>query len=199
MNCAEWEEKIALYLGDDLAVHDLDRVEGHLRACAECARFYKELKLDANSLRSAPPEAATADYSVLRRLIRRRVASEQWRKRLVPLIAVAAAVVLAIVVRSTAPQPVIPAPQPIVVRMPAPRVEKSVHTGGAGLQPARFHPKHPTTDPDLEAALMRFTNSELPQQEAHPKTPIEMRVRTKDPNVTIVVFQPNEATPNENE
>ncbi len=220
MNCAEWEEKIALYMGDDLAAGEVAAVVGHVGKCAGCARLFRELEADANGLRMAPPEASTLDYSASRQQIRRQLFRYQWRRRLVvPMIAVAAAVIVAIAIRTVDRNEAIPPPRPVLARIPQANVQPRIsspartsspygrmhrrnrlrHLGGAGLQPARFRRKHTKPDRELEAALERFTTSDAPLQQARPKTPFEMQIRTKDPNVTIMVFQANEAIPNENE
>ncbi len=198
MNCVEWEEKIAFWAGDDLASGDVAAVEEHIRNCPECARFHRELEADARGLRLPPPEASSFGYSASRQQIRRRATRDQWRGRLVlPAIAAAAAVILAIALRTTV-EPM-PPPPPILARVPElPHVVPGVKRVG-GLRPTRFRPRLPKPDRELEAALQRFTDSQQSPQESRRKTPVEMQIRTKDPNVTILVFQANEATPNENE
>jgi anti-sigma factor RsiW len=43
MNCAEWQEKIALFTGADLPADEALAVEAHLSVCDECRGFEREL------------------------------------------------------------------------------------------------------------------------------------------------------------
>jgi hypothetical protein len=47
-NCAEWQERIALYAGGDAA----EGVEGHLAECAACQEFWSEMRESVEALRS---------------------------------------------------------------------------------------------------------------------------------------------------
>jgi hypothetical protein len=47
MNCADWEERIALYSSGDVAPAD---VEGHVAICPECRVFLQELAANGTAL-----------------------------------------------------------------------------------------------------------------------------------------------------
>jgi hypothetical protein len=51
MNCREFEDRIALYAGDDLPAEDAAEVERHLGQCPECARFAEEMRESQVSLK----------------------------------------------------------------------------------------------------------------------------------------------------
>jgi len=78
MTCAEFEERIALYVGGELAPGERLAVEEHLRVCAECAALARELEEDRAWLASRPPETAEVDYVAMRMEIRRRIDRPRW-------------------------------------------------------------------------------------------------------------------------
>jgi anti-sigma factor RsiW len=63
MNCALWQERIALFSGGDLAADDALFVERHLTECAECRAFAESLSETRTmllSLRSVDEEQVAA-------------------------------------------------------------------------------------------------------------------------------------------
>ena len=93
MMCAGFEERIARYVGGDLATEDASAIEQHLRVCSDCASLARELAEDRAWLASRPPEAAEVDFTAMRREIRREIARPRWGWK---WIAVAAAVLIVI-------------------------------------------------------------------------------------------------------
>ncbi len=86
MNCAEWEEQVALYVGGDL--EETASVERHLAVCDDCWDFSKELESNRDLLADVPLDVtalASVRAGVLRQVQGRRFA---WGK-------VAAAILLA--------------------------------------------------------------------------------------------------------
>ena len=56
MNCSEWEERLALYAGDDLSRAERAGVERHLSECAGCQVFLSGLTQGLDELRDAHAE-----------------------------------------------------------------------------------------------------------------------------------------------
>ena len=204
MNCTEWEERIALYIAADLNGVEAAEVEAHVRTCAVCSELKQELERDAINLSTSPPEVQTVNYSDLRKNIRGRIAAEQRRKKLLAVLAVAAALVLVLILKSSRHQALV---------LTSPRFSSLEGTAGFSRpsdllkaavprhSPARpdGRPRRPPPDPKLEALLQQFSESQNPPTPSGATSPLEMRIRTKDPSVTILVLQPTEGTPNENE
>ncbi len=78
MNCANWEEQIAFYIGGDLRPAESAEVERHLGECPGCQVFASGIRESLNVLREAhtedPNEAILA-------AVRARVMSELERQR----------------------------------------------------------------------------------------------------------------------
>jgi len=91
MTCAGFEERIARYVGADLAAGDAPELEQHLRVCSDCASLARELAEDRAWLASRPPETADVDFAAMRREIRREIARPRWGWK---WLAVAAAVLI---------------------------------------------------------------------------------------------------------
>jgi anti-sigma factor RsiW len=123
MNCADWEERIALYAGSDLAPAKAAEVERHLAECAGCQMFAGWLKASLELLRDAHGEALDgAHFAAVRSRVVAQLARERrplWRRAWVyGLAAVAAALLVAVAVRPSrwaAPRP----PEVAMVRPPA--------------------------------------------------------------------------------
>ena len=128
MNCAIWEEQVALYAGGDLDAAEAAGVERHLNQCAACRALAEELRAGLDSLRAAHAEPIEAErYAAVRGRVLAELAKPPRRRAVwpwaVPLVAVAAAV-LAVVMMM----------KPAVVRAPdlphavaaAPAVERAV-------------------------------------------------------------------------
>jgi len=205
MNCREWEERIALYVSDDLPAAEISAVQEHLGSCPNCTAFFNALQQDQRGLRFAPPEAATLDYAAMRGRIRHQIAGEQRRRKLLPALALAAAVLVAVVIWSThrkeAPALVVTKPVPAAPSVaPKQPVQATVlptvqpppirrHHGVPASQPV------PQPNPKLEAMLREFIASEKkPAPKPGPASQVGMRIPSRDPNVVMIVFQPTEGT-----
>jgi len=123
MNCADWEERIALYAGSDLGPAKAAEVERHLAECAGCQMFAGGLKASLGLLRDAHGEALdAAHFAAVRSRVVAQLAHERrplWRRAWVyGLAAVAAALLVALALRPSrwvAPRP----PEVAMVRPPA--------------------------------------------------------------------------------
>jgi anti-sigma factor RsiW len=165
MTCADFEERIALYVGGDLTADERLAVEDHLRACSACAELARELEEDRTRLASRPPETAEVDFAAMRREIRRKIDRPRWIWK---WIAAAAAVLLAVGVASMLRRaPVKQAP----IRLVA--AQKEVAAVIAAPQP-----KGPVVRP-------RVRRASAPEQSA---STVQIRLATRDPNVTIILL-----------
>ena len=126
MNCTDWEERLALYAGGDLAPAKAAEVERHLAECAGCQMFASGLKASLELLRDAHGDALNpAHFAAVRARVVAQLERERrpfWRRAWVyGLAAVAAALLLAVAVRPSrcvTPQP----PEVAMVHPPAPVV-----------------------------------------------------------------------------
>jgi hypothetical protein len=119
MNCGEWEERVALYAGGDLAAEDAVAVERHVAECAGCQSLLGGLRESQAWLREAHAEPVEAAHLVA---VRARVLAELeqgpcpwWRLAWVGVASLATLVILTL--RPIAP-PLPPAPK-IAVAPPA--------------------------------------------------------------------------------
>ena len=128
MNCLDWEERIALYIGGDLPPSDNGAVEMHLAECPGCQVFSSGLKRSIELLKEAHeevPEAAEAAVRarVLSAIERDRVPRMVWRW-IVPLAAAAMVLWSIIAVRPAR----VPNPPAIAIhRPPAPTAVSIPH------------------------------------------------------------------------
>ncbi len=87
MNCAHWEERIALYAGGDLPAAEAAEVERHLGDCPGCQLFASGLKESLQLLQGIhQEEIAPAHFAAVRaRVMARLEGSLQpwWRKLVV--------------------------------------------------------------------------------------------------------------------
>jgi anti-sigma factor RsiW len=170
MTCAGFEERIARYVGGDLTPGEVAAIEQHLRACVDCAELVRGLEEDREWLASRPPEIAEVDFAAMRREIRREIARPRraWK-----WLAVAAAIVLAVGLATSLRRT--PAPPRIV---PAPVVEQAVA---------------PNTNRSLTVAaqkrVLKRRRVQAPRLVLQqPDSPVEIRIATRDPNVTIILL-----------
>ena len=118
MNCVNWEERIALYAGGDLAPVEAQAVERHVAECAGCHLLLSGLRESLGLLREAHAEPigeahfAAVRARVLSELGRGPARGWRWAWIYAPWVCTAAAVVLLLAVW---PGPV----QHMVVPMPA--------------------------------------------------------------------------------
>lgn len=175
MNCADWEERIALYEGGDLAPDESAEVERHLAGCAGCQVFASGIRESLALLREAHAEPlddsafAAVRAGVIGEL-ERRPARRWW---LVLAAAAAAALMVAIfAIRTTPPQPV------VAVRTEAPprRVEIPRPVEASPAPPpavvVRVHHRRPRPHPAEETP-----KAETP--------PLVVKMVTDDPNIVI--------------
>jgi hypothetical protein len=94
MNCAAWEERIALHAGGDA----VEGVETHLAECRECTAFWQEMRESVEALRSLPGEELdNAHYTAVRARVMAELERPRaaWR-RLAWIAGVAALVIVAL-------------------------------------------------------------------------------------------------------
>ena len=165
MNCADWEQRIALHAGGDAAPEEAVRVERHLSECPGCQRFWVEMRDSLSEWREfhgALPE--TAHFTALRTRVLAEIESSRrprWRFAWVPALA-AATMAIAVAVWPGR-QPAIPDP---------PRMMASI-------------PEAPLVIPVKAARLPR---PEKIRRAASPRVahePVTIQLQTPDPNIVI--------------
>jgi len=169
MNCGDWEERIALYAGGDLAPEEARAVERHLAECAGCQRLLSGLREGLRFVGAAHAEPVEEAHFAA---VRARVLSELergpargWRRPWAYAM-VAAALLLAIALwprpsaRIVAPAP--PAPVAAVAR---------VQPAGPVAAPAVHHRTRPR-----KIVLVKAEE---------PAEPLVVKLLTDDPNVII--------------
>ncbi len=138
MNCAEWEERVALYAGGDLAAEEAYRVERHLGECAGCRVFASGVRQALETLREAdadlPSEAA---FTAVRARVMERVAARRRFAWVCGFVGTAAAALALVLLVGAERQPV-PPPPVALVRVPAAPPEAFVIPKRAkpGVRPA---------------------------------------------------------------
>ena len=166
MNCREWEERLALYAGDDLSAPERAEVERHAGECAGCQVFLSGLNAALETLKGAHADpVAEAHYAA----VRARVISDlrRERRRWAWRIAwVAAALVLALAPALwLARRPVPPAPTVAVAHPPAPLVAVG--------------------EPRVEPRPVRRMVRHARPRPATPPEPFVVKLLTDDPDVII--------------
>ena len=167
MNCVDWEERIALYSGGDLAPEEAQAAERHVAECAGCQLLLSGLRESLSLVREAHVEGVDAAHFAA---VRARVLAElergparRWRFGWVYALA-AAAVVMLIALWPRPEQRMVvampPAPAaPVVARVPIPagplhretRERKGVETVMVKLE---------TDDPDVVIYWIAETKGE---------------------------------------
>jgi hypothetical protein len=178
MNCVEWEERIALYTGGELAGEDAAEVERHVGQCLGCQVFASGMRQSLEFLTSAHQDVPDPAHFAA---VRARVLSEirgTSRRYLWPVIAAvaAAAAILLVMLR---PHPVRKpdAPQPVVAHVPAPEPP---------LEPAVRVARHRRKAPRRRAVVVAKA------QPRHEETkPLVVKLVTDDPNVVIYWISEN--------
>jgi anti-sigma factor RsiW len=187
MSCPEFKERVAQYVGGDLTPEESRPVQDHLRGCGACAELARLLERDREWLASRPPEAAQVDYAAMRQQIRSGIVRERRRRRLLPALLAAAAVVLAVGVTSHRPTP----PR-VALLVEAARITPAPEVRPSAIAPAARKPRAEELKPELtlEAAIRAFQVLEPPQLPPDGSdSPVEMRIDTRDPHVTIILVQ----------
>lgn len=95
MSCAIWEERVALFAGDDLEMAEAAGVERHLGECAACRALEEDLRSSLHALREAHAEPMAAHYAAVRARVLAELARPQRRAAWVWACAAAVAVVAA--------------------------------------------------------------------------------------------------------
>ena len=175
MNCADWEERIALYEGSDLGPDESAEVERHLAGCAGCQVFASGIRQSLALLREAhaDPLDAAAFAAVRARVmgeLERRPARRWW---LVLGAACAAALIVAIfTVRTT------PTGKPVVAfrTAPPPRVEIPRLAEATSTRPpavvVRVHHRRPRRPVAVESP-------------GEVEKPMVVKMVTDDPDIVI--------------
>jgi anti-sigma factor RsiW len=163
MNCVEWEERVALYAGGDLAPAEAQALERHVAECSGCQVLLSGLSESLALIRDAHAEPVEAAHFAA---VRARVLAElergrasRWRWMWAPALAAAAAVVLLLVAW---PRP----EHRIVLPMP--------HSLAAPLV-AKVLPEPP------KARLSTLQKTQKPQASEE----VVMKIETDNPDVVI--------------
>ena len=196
MYCQDWEERIALHAGGDLAAAEAAAVERHLAACAECRAFRSAMSESLELLREAHTEALEpAFYTAVRGRVMAELEGEAsagagrrlWLRRgwMAGMAAglVAAALLLALAL-SNRPVRRLEAPPRVAGGLvagagipPAPRAPAPLPDGrGSGRSPARR--------PAWPLSHGRGSGRSRAHKQAASE-PLLVRLVTDDPNVVI--------------
>jgi hypothetical protein len=126
MNCTQWEERVALFAGGDLAAAEAAEVERHLAGCADCSEFHDGLCATLDTLHEEHhTEIASVHFTAVRTAVISEIQRERkvWRRLAwASGVGIAAALLLGISLR---PGP-LPAPPPrIATVIPAASLERT--------------------------------------------------------------------------
>jgi anti-sigma factor RsiW len=115
MNCVDWEERIALYAGGDLAPAEAQGVERHVAECAGCRVLLSGLRESLSLAREAHGEPVdAAHFAAVRARVLAKLESgpaRRWRFGWMYAMAAAAVVVLMAVWPRREEHMVLPTPQ----------------------------------------------------------------------------------------
>jgi len=179
MTCAGWEQRIARFVSGDLAAVDAAAVGQHLRVCADCAELARGLEEDRAWLASRPPEMADVDFAAMRREIRREIARPRWVWKWIA-VAAAGLIAVGIFVRRTPverPLPLVAARKEVAGRKEgAPVIDRSAPRKAAISRRPRSAPRGSRADVGVRPTKLE------------PEPPVEIRIATRDPNVTIILL-----------
>ncbi len=185
MSCPSWQDKIALYVGGDVAADEIGALNEHLHACAACGSFASALERDGGLLRAAPPEMSGVDFGAMRAAMIEQISARwdqevRWKWR--ALIPAAAAILLVIAVGSmrtvsrSASQGASLSAR-VAVSVPRP----------AGARALQGNTRHSETD--RFAALYARIAPKGRQPNIGSSSPVAMRLSTGDPSVVIIWVQ----------
>lgn len=168
MNCADWEERIALYAGGDAGPAEAAAVEQHLTECAACRAFAAEVRQSMETLGDADLAAVRA--GVLAEI----AAAHRARRRWIwagAMAAVAAAAALVIILAAPIAKP---APVPMVHLQLPPAPVMQMPEIAPVRRAAVVRVRHRTRQPAAIRPAMQ------------PKAqPLVVKLVTDDPNVVI--------------
>jgi len=168
MNCAEWEERIALDAGGDLDMAGAAEVQRHLSECPTCRDFANGLAESLTCIKEAhAAEIAPAHFTALRARVMASVARERRGRRWMwaSALAAAAVVVLALGIDSGTR----------VEKLPAVELRNAPPAVGRGLRPAAGFP---AGAPRRSAAAARKGRPTKREQ-------VLMKIETDNPDVVI--------------
>jgi hypothetical protein len=205
MTCAGFEERIALWVGGDLAPEEAAAVEQHVAACADCAGLARGLEEDRAWLASGPPETAEVDFAAMRREIRRSTVRPRrdWMwlaaaaaillavgvstlRRMPARVAVAPNRSLTVTAQNAAPrQNPIRRQSPILHQSPIPHQNPILSRDRKGAVPSQA-PEPQLTLEDATRMFQALDSESAPPP--GPVSPVEIRIATRDPNVTIILL-----------
>jgi hypothetical protein len=183
MNCREWEERLALYAGGDLASAERAKVERHLDGCASCRVFVGRITEGVTVLREAHADVdVDAPLAAVRTRVLARVAEPRRSWWLV--YGAAAATVAVLLVAGILRRPEHTAPVAEVVK-PAP-LHYGVSSGPGslnGLQPTTARPSR-----DHKGAVgrrKRLLHNASTKAAKAVDQPVIVKLVTDDPDVVI--------------
>lgn len=167
MSCLQWEERVALYAGGDLAAAEAHAVQHHVAECPGCQVLLSGLRESLELVQEAHSEAVNpAHFAAVRARVLAEIDGQtgrRWRFAWIPALAAAAAVVLGIVwprpeLRMAMPIPTVPG-APVIAKVKLPAV------------------RHFRLAPPKVVA-----KADLPQEAAEPMV---VKILTNDPDVVI--------------
>jgi hypothetical protein len=158
MNCVEWETRVALHAGGDLAGADAAEVERHLGECSGCQLLWSDVRESLAVLRAAHAEVpAAAHFTAVRSRVMAELerSAQPWRRLAwISGVGVAAALLLLFALWPS-PRAIPQAPRMLASIPPAPVVAKAAPRRPARRVVARAPSRPPltvklqTTDPNI--------------------------------------------------
>jgi hypothetical protein len=167
MSCDQWEERVALYAGSDLAPVDAQAVERHVAGCVDCRAFLDGVRASLATVRKEHAEpVADAHFAAVRARVLgelQRRPAPRWRFAWVCALAGAFALLL-------------------LAWWPAPEERLVITTPNAPAAPA-------VAPVGAKRALRRPRKVEAkaakPLVRPEPAEPLVVKLLTDDPNVVI--------------
>ncbi|HWB82770.1 MAG TPA: zf-HC2 domain-containing protein [Bryobacteraceae bacterium] len=186
MNCAEWEERIALLVGRDLADDSAEEVERHLAGCAGCREFAAQMRQDLVLLREWHGESpAPAHFAAVRARVLAQIEEQRpgiWPKLLAYGLAAVMAVLVAALVLTPRHRRVLPSEVAFVPPVPvASTMSESLVLPEPPPLPRLRALRRPSAAIGVPAALP-VESADVP---AEPAQPLMVKLITNDPNVVI--------------
>jgi len=201
MNCAIWEERVALFAGGDLETGEAATVERHLCECPACSALAADLRRELDGLRQVHAEPlAAGHYAAVRGRVLAELAKPAraraawvWAWAWAAALAVAAAVVLVVVTMKPAAVPAPELPRLVAV---APIVERPEQRERGGSRPLRGRKREgwqakapaPLAGGKVGQTLSSVNPQAIPvlSPAAVEDSPVRMvQLATDDPNVVI--------------
>jgi anti-sigma factor RsiW len=194
VNCVEFEERIALFVENDLSDAEVTAVDRHLESCAQCREFAAELRASQamlKGLRREPiDDAAFADVrsQVIRRVSNARTA-HMW-----PKYAIAATLLVMLAAAALwKTRPASPVGVPAVTAHIGPGPALSLPAVAAPMQGAsqipRMTVRHGRTKSPPNVHLHLARQNIQPSRPVHPQgvnaEPLVVKLLTNDPQVVI--------------